>query len=284
MLLDLGFEISIEKLVSQAPAVTCIGINVNSLTHTLSIDQEKIDQIQQSCHVWSSKKCAKKFQLQSLLGQLLYIARCVKPARIFLGRMLNLLRQNHSSEKIKLNGDFFRDLAWFRTYMNDFNGVILLYSPLPAWHVFTDASLKGAGALFNRFIYAERFPPYLIGEVGIVELEMLNVIVAVRVWAQDWSNKNLMVHSDNFAVVDIINNNKTRNDFLAACMRNLWLTLARFNISIQAVHIPGKLNRVADTLSRWYESPPSEYIKNVFNSKYIWTQVPIEHFYLDWYI
>ena len=117
-----------------------------------------------------------------------------------------------------------------------------------------------------------------------MELEMLNVVVSLRVWSQYWSNNTLLVHSDNIAVVQIINNNKTRNNFLAACMRNLWLIMARFNISIQAVHIPGKLNRVADILSRWYESPLLDHIKIDFNNKYTCTYVPIQHFDLDWYI
>ena len=35
-----------------------------------------------------------KSELQSLLGLLLYITKCVKPARFFLNRMLQLLRDN----------------------------------------------------------------------------------------------------------------------------------------------------------------------------------------------
>ena len=43
---------------------------------------------------WANRKysCTRR-QLQSLLGHLIYIHKCVKPSRFFVNRMLDLLRQ-----------------------------------------------------------------------------------------------------------------------------------------------------------------------------------------------
>ena len=45
---------------------------------------------------------ASRRQLQSILGLLLYVHKCVKPARIFLNRMLELLRASNGRQKILL--------------------------------------------------------------------------------------------------------------------------------------------------------------------------------------
>ena len=55
----------------------------------------KLAEIVEMCKSWLSKTYCSKRQLQSLLGSLLYISKCVKPAHFFLNRMLALLRNNH---------------------------------------------------------------------------------------------------------------------------------------------------------------------------------------------
>ena len=41
---------------------------------------------------------------------------------------------------------------------------------------------------------------------------------------------------------------------MAKCARNVFLWLSAFNIGIQVVHIPGKMNPVAYLLSRWHKT------------------------------
>ena len=61
-----------------------------------------------------------------------------------------------------------------------------------------------------------------------------------------------MFHCDNQACVEMINSMRSRNIFLQACLRELWLTLAVNNIMLKAAHIPGRENTLADYLSRWH--------------------------------
>ena len=85
----------------------------------------------------------------------------------------------------------------------------------------------------------------------ITQLEMLNVVVALKVWAKIWANKRIKISCDNLAVVEILKSGKTRDSFLATCARNIWLITAIFNIDIIIIHDPGVSNQVADLLSRW---------------------------------
>ena len=96
LLKDLGLEVSDSKLVPPSTCVTCLGIQVDTINKTLSIPQEKLQEIKQMCKTWTQKKTVTKQQYQSLLGSLLYITKCIKPARIFLNRMLQVLRSHHN--------------------------------------------------------------------------------------------------------------------------------------------------------------------------------------------
>ena len=72
---------------------------------------------------WVSKTFYSKRTLPPLLGSLLYITKCFKPARYFLNRMLALLRAHTHVNKILLDASFFKDLSWFNTFLATHNGV-----------------------------------------------------------------------------------------------------------------------------------------------------------------
>ena len=72
----------------------------DTVNRTISIPVNKLQKICQMCNVWSDKRMVTKNELQSLLGLLLYITKYVRPARYFLNRMLQLLRENHNNQNI----------------------------------------------------------------------------------------------------------------------------------------------------------------------------------------
>ena len=81
---------------------------------------------------------------------------------------------------------------------------------------------------------------------------MLNVMVAFRVWGPQWQDESIKVYCDNAAVVSTLNTGRTRDNYLAACARTLWLIKAKYNIKVIVEHIQGTKNIYADTLSRWH--------------------------------
>ena len=74
------------------------------------------------CKNWKYKRTHTKQELQPLLGTLLYITKCVKPARYFLNRMLQLLRNSHNHDTKNLTPAFAADLNWLYTFLFDLNG------------------------------------------------------------------------------------------------------------------------------------------------------------------
>ena len=283
LLEELGLEISKSKLVSPSTSVVCLGIQVNTVARTLSIPDEKLAEIKQLCEQWIHKKNCTKNQLQSLLGSLLYITRCVRPARNFLNRMLQILRDNVHTNFIVLSHQFFQDLNWFRVFLHQFNGVTFYDNKLIHHEVNLDASLNGLGACFGNKVYALPLPVGLMN-LHITQLEMLNVVVALKVWANIWANKRIKISFDNLAVVEILKSGKTRDAFLATCARNVWLITAMFNIDIIIIHVPGVNNQVADLLSRWTitSNPQSKLMQML--PQFQWTDTHIDLTKLNYFI
>ena len=120
-----GLTISEKKLVSPSTQVTCLGVLIDSIKGTIQIPPQKLKQILDTVHQWRGRTHCSKRQLQSLLGLPLFVHKCVKPARIFLNRMLMTLRQAHVTQKIELSQDFKRDLKWFEKFLPSYNGISL---------------------------------------------------------------------------------------------------------------------------------------------------------------
>lgn len=66
------------------------------------------------------------------------------------------------------------------------------------------------------------------------------------------SNKRIQFHSDNIAVVYIINKKTSKDPVLMKLLRRLVVQAMKFNILFEAVHILGMLNTLADKLSRFH--------------------------------
>ena len=250
LLQKLGLEVSVNKLVGPATKVTCLGVDVDSVERMVSIPDAKLRQIVLSVKEWLQKHFCSKRQLQSLLGNLLYVHKCVKPGRYFLNRMLELLRNNYDASTITPTHEFKRDLRWFDKFLSRYNGRSF-FDHKPVFGVIDlDACLTGLGGRYNNKVYhlpvVEHFQ-----NLGIVHLEMVNILVAVRIFAPDWQHRSILVRCDNAAVVQVLNNGKTKDPFLATCARNIWYFMAHHDINLSYSHVLGKNNQVADLLSRW---------------------------------
>ena len=75
---------------------------------------------------------------------------------------------------------------------------------------------------------------------------------------------------------------KTKDPFLGACIRNLWLLTAHYDISLQVQHIRGRNNVKADVLSRLYSNKPiNQEILQDLKVNYFWDSVEPSYFDLN---
>ena len=91
VLQKLGLTISVKKLVPPGTKAVCLGIAFDTEKGEISIPAEKMSKIVHMVEEWQAKKCCTRHQLQSLLGHLLYVHKCVKPARFIVNWILVFL-------------------------------------------------------------------------------------------------------------------------------------------------------------------------------------------------
>ena len=222
---------------------------MHSVHKTISIPSEKLAKIVQLCADWDSKTYCSKRDLQSLLGSLLCVSKCVKNVRFFLNRMLQLLRDNVDTRKIPITAEFKSDLAWLNSFLPHYNGATHYYQSYCHSEVHLGACLTGLVGAYGSMVYALPIPKGYLN-YNIAQLEILNIIVVIKVWATHWANRRIRIHCDNMAVMEILSSGRGRDPALALIARNIWLICAIFHIQIVVLHIPGKSNILAD-LSRW---------------------------------
>ena len=232
ILSDLGLDVSVKKLVASCTKVTCLGVDIDTVEKTIAIPEDKMRRIEAMLQEWKSKAFASRQQLQSLLGNLLYIHKCVKPARTFINCMLQLLRENYDKNSISLTHEFRRDLRWFLKFVRSYSGTSFIdHKPIEA-SIELDACLTGFGGCWGNCVYhvpiEKRYK-----KLAITQLETLNILVALRLFAPYWHRKKVHVKCDNLAAVQVLTSGKTRDPFLAACARNVWMVVAHGDIQVK---------------------------------------------------
>ena len=134
LLVDLGVDELKSKACPPTTRATCLGVEFDTLAMTKSIHPERLVEIQELLRSWSHKIKATKRDLQSLLGKLSFVSKCVKNSRIFLMRIIDLLKGlKHHHHRVSLNKEFQKDIRWWRNFIAVYNGVsIIMDSPWSA--------------------------------------------------------------------------------------------------------------------------------------------------------
>ena len=255
LLQDLGFEISWHKVVSPTQVLIFLGVELNTVSQTMSLPQHKLVELQAFVLGFAQRRRASKRQLQVLAGKLSWASRVVYGGRTFLRRILDVMNGLKSpGAKFLLTDDFYADLAWWSDFLAAFNGKCLFLDRVPLTTVQTDACYEAAGAFYNGdwLYYNFSIESFLLSDLHINYKEVLAVVLAAERWAPLWANKHVIIKCDNQAAVGILNKGTTKNGFIMNLLRSLFWLSAKFNFRITAQFIEGKKNVIADALSRMH--------------------------------
>ena len=163
-----------------------------------------------------------------------------------------------------------QDLHWFVHFLNRFNGQVMFHHERTLIDVYVDASLTGLGGHWQENVYAVSRNMITTAGKNITQLELLNVLIAMRCFAQKWVSKSIIFHIDNQTAVYVLNKGKTRDPFMQAVIRSIWLIAASHDIQVQSVHVSGSQNVKADILSRLFDSTTNPQRVNIFTNCKWW--------------
>ena len=247
ILAQVGLPTNPSKVFPPCKRLSIMDIIVDVDSRTFSIEETKLNEILRECIAAFLRIRLTKRVLESLLGKLLYISRCVKNSCAFLNRMLQTLRDHHDVDHIYPSKGFYQHLLWFLKFLQSFNGVIQFCKDPVAYVVHVDATLSHIGGAWGSRVYASEIP---FNDLAITQCEMYNIVVAAKLWGHEWRDKVVNIKCDNKSAVAVCSTGKTKNEFLNVCLYNLWLITAKYNIGLRVSHIKGVNNVVADALSR----------------------------------
>ena len=151
----LGIPLATDKIEGPACIITFLGITLDTPQMELCLPEEKIQRLKSLIEEWSPKRWCRKRDLESLIGQLHHASTVVKPGRSFTRRMIDLCESIHQRDRpIRLNKSFHSDLAWWRLFLTQWNGVAMiptLINKRPEYIVTSDASGSwGCGAFCDN--------------------------------------------------------------------------------------------------------------------------------------
>ncbi len=254
----LGFLIAWDKVVGPTRRLTFLGIEICTETMTTTLPHDKLVQFRSLIVATLQRRSMSKRQLQSLIGKLNWITRCVYGGRTFLRRFINVAQSLRAPwHRKRLTQEIYADLRWWLSALSFIEGRSM---PIIDNRVFTpvhiDASRRGLAAIWGTGFVFRPLDAGLAKSLPSAYVETLALLPAAQQWAALWANKKIIVHCDNRAAVRIINKGTCRSPLILDALRQVWLLSVRFNFRVCAVYIPAKYNIAADYVSRTGKAPP----------------------------
>ena len=266
---ELGLVESTKKAEPPTTRITFLGVQFDSVAMTMSVPPEKLTEVKAEIRTWLRRTTITKKELQSLLGKLFWVAKCVKYARVFMGRLLSQLRDMANikdTKKVKLQEESIKDIRWWGEYLEHYNGVNLIvnddtiqlsYQQLledPHGICAGDATPTGGGAWHGREYWSEELPAHLKDpRIPIHLKEFWIIIISAKLWGDTWTGRCIVIYCDNDSVCDTIKNKKPRDPALLSLLREFLFIVVTKKFFPVVRKIGTVENKVADYISRRFD-------------------------------
>ena len=251
-----GIPIAVEKTEGPSQVLPFAGIELDTRYMIARLPDDKIAKSINAIKETLTKDRISLKSIQELSGLLNFCCTVVYPGRCFLRRLYNLsVGLSNKYATVKLSAEVKDDLGMWLEFLSEFNGKNFFMSDQwiasSALNLYSDAAQsKGYGATLGREWFYGAWPEGLKG-TDITTLEFYPIVVALNVWKHKLANLNLNIHTDNEALVSIINSQTVkRNNSCLKLLRFFVLTCLKNNILIKAFHVSGSTNSICDSLSR----------------------------------
>ena len=296
-----------DKFTAWGSKVKVLGLHFDTENFTISMPQPKITKAKSKLYELQSQKHLTLKCLRSLLGVLRHVGTCIRPARAFLQKLAALESVLKTKKLIKFPNWAKEDLSWWIKILesNKLNGVpMALFRRVipPSITIISDASDYGICALLveqKRYITiqfnelelskVEEFKNNHSNHFDINFRELSATLYATLVWYHRWHQQwisvqthrentphlkylpiHIQFHIDNTSAVTWTYKLQSKNPLAQNVTKSLALFEICFPFRFSSVHIPGKLNELADAGSRL--SMSQKYADIFSNISLHWTQ------------
>ena len=269
LLEDVGLAESKEKAEAPTTQLTYLGVEFDSQAMEMRVPAGKLEEIKSEINLWLRRTTISKKDLQSLLGKLFWVARVVKHARVFLGRMLDQLRSMAGmadNKKVKLLEETRKDILWWATFLVKYNGIEMITDEDPIKLSYQqlldtphdicagDATPVGGGAWHGYEYWCCQLPVELQDPMIPIHVkEFWVLIVSAKLWGETWTGRAMVLYCDNDAVCEVIWKKKPRDQLMLSLLREFLHVVVTKKFYPVIRKISSKENHLADHISRRFD-------------------------------
>ena len=205
----LGLPMAVEKIEGPFTIMVFLGILINTINMTMSLDAERLKAIEDMLASWAARKQASRQELQSLIGILSFAAKVVRASRIFLRRMIDQLKLipswANATTQYLLSQEFFLDLKWWATFVRAWNGKAIIATQVQLdgyTEIFTDACVPGYGAVYDNEWFAGTWTAEEAHQARVHKRDSMPwkelhcIVRAAATWGKHWAGKHIMLRCD----------------------------------------------------------------------------------------
>lgn len=258
---ELGVPLAHDKTLGPTTKLVFLGLEIDTVAETVSIPLDKLGQLRHQLNYFLYRKKVTLSEIQSLTGLLNFCIRAIPAGRAFVRRLYDAttgLSKPYHKRRVSL--EMKQDIQMWLVFLESFNG-INSYKQVD-WandfqlELFTDSAGSenlGCGAIFGTHWAFLTWPESWKGACifrDITFLELVPIAMAFSIWGKELVGKRVILHTDNKALVTILNTKTSKSPRVMILLRLLVLKGLVHNIQFKGQHIIGVQNVKADSLSR----------------------------------
>ena len=257
----LNIPIAAHKTEGPKTCLEYLGIILDSELSEARLPTNKVDRINGILKSFLDKKSCSKKQLLSLLDHLNFASRVIRPGRSFVSHLIHLsTKVKELHHFVKLDSEVRAEIRMWQEFLQGWKGVSFFLDDnitnAADMHLYTDATDRAFGGIFANKWFQGVFPDDIISQdnndvTSMALLELYPIVVACFLWGSQWQKKRILFHCDNMATVQIINKGRSKVKIINKLIRKLTWLAAQYSFTVHAEHVPGKLNNIADAISRF---------------------------------
>ena len=273
--LQLGLLVNFDKSELQpTQRAVFLGMDLDTSTFLVRPSESRLSRLDAALSSFLEEDAPSALGYLRLLGHMVSVERMIPLARLRIRPLQYYLNENWSPEldvktQIPKSSELLPSLQWWSDGVNLRPGVPISL-PQPDHLLHTDASKTGWGAhlghLKEQGLWSSDESAL---HINVLELEALRL--GLEAFQQTLKGCHVVAMTDNSTVVgQVRNQGGTKTRELTEMTTDLLLWTQRNQIQLSARHIPGKLNTVADQLSRAHSPPPGEWALNRHVCQQLW--------------
>ena len=237
LLNELGLPLASHKNQGPATDLVWLGVKICAKTQTLSVPKQKLDKIIKLASSMANKKRLSKKNLQSIMGKINHIAKCILPARIFTSRILEVIR-TMASTTVEVTQDLKEDLLWFSNFASEWNGCSKMNLKTHTMTINTYVCLPYLSASNGTYFYILDLSENYKSDKNEEWVYMvMNCCIAIEILCTEENNDSqIHVFTQDCKVVSAFTKGNTRNRQVDQGVRTLWFHQAFYNRDHRIMH------------------------------------------------